>query len=110
LLNPDFEKIEASAYIGLRETADYTQIKNMALLSRLPLMHNSFKARINVIAEKSIFNNYNFEASGVENIAIRSFFKAELLFKLFLLYILFGIHMKGINTPIFISLLIIYYW
>lgn len=73
-------------------------------------MHPSFKSRINVISEKSIFNNYNFEVSGVENINIRSFIKFELIFKLFLFFILFGIHMKGINTPIFITLLIIYYW
>jgi len=78
---------------------------------KLPLMHQGLNQRLIALNEKCKLGVMSMADFGnIENLSLRDYFKIELLFKLFFFFILFGIHMKGYNIPIFITLLIIYYW
>jgi hypothetical protein len=77
----------------------------------MPLMHQGLNQRLTALNEKCKLGVMSMADFGnIENFSLRDYFKIELLFKLFFFFILFGIHMKGYNIPIFITLLIIYYW
>jgi hypothetical protein len=80
------------------------------VLSKLPFMNPKMRNRLNIVFESNHLNQFSFELAAVENFPMRGYFRVELFFKLFLFFLLFGIHMKGWNIPIFISLLIVYYW
>ena len=95
---------------------DFTNFENMIfteygdnLIFKLPIMNKKLNNRLNLLMETES-NQFNFEFSALENFPIRGYFKIELFFKLFVFFLLFGIHMKGYNIPIFLSILVIYYW
>jgi hypothetical protein len=98
------------------KTKEFVKFENLIfseygdnLIYKLPIMNKKVNNRVNLLME-SESNQFNFEFSAVDNYPMRGYFKIELFFKLFLFFLLFGIHMKGYNIPIFISILIIYYW
>jgi hypothetical protein len=77
----------------------------------MPLMHQGINQRLSNFNEKwrpEIRSTRAYEH--IDNFSIRDYFKIDLIFKLFFFFILFGIHMKGLNLPIFIVLLVGYYW
>jgi hypothetical protein len=77
----------------------------------MPLMHQGLNQRLTALNEKCKLDILSMADYGnIENFSLRDYFKIELFFKLFFFLILFGIHMKGYNIPIFISLLVVYYW
>jgi hypothetical protein len=76
-------------------------------LNKMPLFHPQIKSRYADIAEKNL---ETYENQVIENFPIRNYVKFTLIFKLFLMFLLFGFGMKGLNFPIFIALLVIYYW
>lgn len=76
-------------------------------LKKLPLFHPQLKHRYSEITEKS---QDTYENKIIENFPIRNYFQFGLMIKLFLMLLLFGFGMKGFNFPIFIALLVIYYW
>jgi hypothetical protein len=80
------------------------------LVTKLPIMNTKMTNRLNMVFESNHINQFTFELAAVENFPLRGYVKIELFFKLFLFFLLFGIHMKGWNIPIFISILVIYYW
>lgn len=78
-----------------------------AYLNKMPLFHPQIKSRYSDIAEQNL---ETYENQVIENFPIRNYVKFSLIFKLFLMFLLFGFGMKGLNFPIFIALLVIYYW
>lgn len=81
------------------------------MLHKLPLMHANIDERVKAVNEKSKIGLLaNYDPENIENYPGRNFLKIDIFFKLFLFFILFGAHIKGYNIPLFISLLVIYYW
>lgn len=76
-------------------------------MSKMPLFHPQIKARYSETAEQNL---ETYENQVIENFPLRNYIKFSLIFKLFLMFLLFGFGMKGLNFPIFIALLVIYYW
>lgn len=88
-----------------------TQITStMDAMSNMPLFSSQLRERISHETRKNKLNIFSFEDAIIEDYPIRSYFKLEILFKLVMFFILFGFQIKGYNLPIFISLLIAYYW
>ena len=79
-------------------------------ISKMPLFSSQLKERISHESRKSRLNVFSIEDGIIENFPIRNYFKLEILFKLVMFFILFGFQIKGYNLPVFISLLIGYYW
>jgi hypothetical protein len=83
---------------------------SLNLMSKLPLFSTQIGDRISHETRKNKINIFSFEDTIIENFPIRDYLKFEILFKLIMFFILFGFQIKGYNLPIFISLLILYYW
>lgn len=100
---------EKQFFLAYSEIADNST--RVGPMSSLPLMHPNVKQRIKCINEKNRdLKHTDFEVPVIEDFPVRNYFMFELIFKLLLFFVLFGAHMKGYNIPVFISLLIIYYW
>merc|ERR1712166_1168192 len=76
----------------------------------MPLFSSQIKERVSHETRKNKMNIFSYEDAIIENYPKRNYFKFEILFKLFMFFILFGFQIKGYNLPMFISLLIAYYW
>lgn len=83
---------------------------SMELMSKMPLFSTQIRDRISHETRKNKINIFSFEDTIIENFPLRDYLKFEILFKLIMFFILFGFQIKGYNLPIFISLLILYYW
>jgi hypothetical protein len=109
----EFDLVEDIYFTNFKETLpqhDLTSSKH-PLLNKLPIIHYGFTNRLTQLNEKNKLNLYHpYDAGSLENFPLRNYLKIELILKLFLFYILFGIHVKGWNVPIFVSLLVVYYW
>lgn len=89
---------------------DHFMNDNLNLISRMPLFSSQLKERVAFETRKNKLNIFSFEDTIIENYPLRDYFRIEILFKLIMFFILFGFQIKGYNLPIFISLLILYYW
>lgn len=110
--NEQYDQMELYVYSNYR---DVIKIGNNSqaerdMIGKLPLMHDTLKQRIELLNEKNRLDFLNLDPDNIENFSLRDYFKIEIIFKLFLFYILFGSHIKGYNIPLLISMLIIYYW
>ena len=84
--------------------------QNVDIISKMPIFSTQIKDRVSFETRKNKLNIFSFEDTIIENYPLRDYFKFEILFKLIMFFILFGFQIKGYNLPIFISLLILYYW
>ncbi len=84
--------------------------QNLDIISKMPLFSTQVRDRVAFETRKSRLNIFSYEDTIIENYPLRDYFKFEILFKLIMFFILFGFQIKGYNLPIFISLLILYYW
>ena len=89
---------------------NYFLNQNLDIISRMPLFSTQIKDRVASETRKNRLNIFSFEDTIIENYPFRDYFKFEVLFKLIMFFILFGFQIKGYNLPIFISLLVLYYW
>lgn len=106
----EFDKFERYLYYHFADLIE-EKTNSRKMVNHLPFMHYNFDNRIKIVSEKnSMTKMNNFEEKQIVNYPYRDYIKLELIFKLVLFFILFGVHMKGYNIPIFISLLAIYYW
>lgn len=81
------------------------------ILNKFPLFHPNIENRIKVMNDKSKMSMIeSYDPENIENFRPRDYIKFEVIFKLFMFFILFGAHIKGYNIPFFLSLLILYYW
>ena len=85
-------------------------VSSIEAIANMPLFSKQLKERISHETRKSKLNMFSYEDGIVEDFPLRNYFKFEILFKLFMFFILFGFQIKGYNQPMFISLLIAYYW
>ena len=85
-------------------------VNSFDAISKMPLFSGQLKERISHETRKSRLNVFSIEDGIIEDFPIRNYFKLEILFKLVMFFILFGFQIKGYNLPVFISLLIGYYW
>ena len=88
---------------------DYSKLFPKISFKTFPLMSSSLKRKISIVNKKKQKFNLN-ELGSLEKFPINNYFKIEIIFKLFVSYIVFSIYMKGWKFPFFISLLLIYYW
>jgi hypothetical protein len=108
----EHDKMELYVYSSYRDTMKANSVfqSEREMISKFPIMHKTLQNRIKTINEKNKLDFLNLDPDNIENYSLRDYLKIEVIFKLFLFYILFGSHTKGFNIPLFISILIIYYW
>ena len=85
-------------------------VNSIDAICNMPLFSGQLKERISHETRKNKLNVFSFEDAIIEDFPIRNYFKLEILFKLVMFFVLFGFQIKGYNLPMFISLLIAYYW
>ena len=97
----------------INELDKINQVHNMNsidVICTMPLFSSQVKERISHETRKNKLEIFSYEDAIIENYPIRNYFKLEIIFKLVMFFILFGFQIKGYNLPMFISLLIAYYW
>ena len=83
--------------------------KNQISYKTFPIMASGLKRRIAIVNNKNKKFDYN-DFGSFEKFPFKNYFQVEIIFKLFVSYIVFNIYMKGWKFPFFISLLLVYYW
>ena len=111
LESKEFELVENLSFLNYRNNISYTlQNSNPSfnqMINCLPLFHQQVKNRYSQIMEK---NQDTFENQIIEHFPLKNYFQFGLMLKLIFLFFLFGFGMKGFNLPIFVALLVCYYW
>lgn len=105
-----FENLLKLNINGLNSAKNFQAHVNLDHIGKMPLFSTQLKDRISHETRKNRLNIISFEDTIIENYPIKDYFKYEIIFRLVMFFILFGFQMKGYNLPIFISLLILYYW
>ena len=83
--------------------------KNQISYKTFPIMSSGLKRRIEIVNHKKKKFDYN-DFGSFEKFPFKNYFQVEIIFKLFVSFIVFNIYMKGWKFPFFISLLLVYYW
>ena len=107
------EILKKSEFIDIENKIfnSYCQLypKNEISYKTFPIMASGLKKRIYIANNNNKKFDYN-DFGSFEKFPFKNYFQVEIIFKLFVSYIVFNIYMKGWKFPFFISLLLIYYW
>jgi len=109
---PEFTKFEGLMFDSYKENFknESSDLKNISLLSKIPLMNPTINSRLEVMQENTILNLSLLEPEPLEHLPLREYFKIGQVIKLCFILLIFSAHTKGYNFPIFISFLMCYYW
>lgn len=104
------EEFDVAEKLTFKAYSNYLDSKNIDYHNRIqcmPLFHSNFKNRVSSILTK---NDFTMDNHIIEHYPIRNYFQFGLYLRLFFMFLLFGFSVKGINFPIFICILLVYYW